>query len=311
MKTYIFVLSVAFLIALGVGGYWYENQNSVTATNKIQYLGVLDSDNRFDNDQKLIYKHYFVAWGDTYQNDLDIAVTSIKSLQKEAIVTIEPWPQNGDTAEKMYNKIIAGDYDENIRTTCTTLASSSSKPIMRWGHEVDLAGNTRYLWATKDNELFKRGFAHVYTVCKKISPTVQIMWSPAGVDGAEKYFPGPEYVDLVGLSIFGYPAYEKKEFGKESTFDDVFSPRYNRMKQFSKPIVIAELGAAGNDEYKKAWMDQAVKRMAELKTYPLLKGFIYFNAADKNAWIPDIEPPDFRFNPTELTNILNNYVPKK
>jgi len=44
------------------------------------------------------------------------------------------------------------------------------------------------------------------------------------------------------VSIYGFPEYDVRNFGKVRSFTDIFSDTYQRVSLFDKPIIIAELG---------------------------------------------------------------------
>jgi len=44
------------------------------------------------------------------------------------------------------------------------------------------------------------------------------------------------------VSIYGFPEYDVRNFGKVRSFTDIFSYTYQRVSLFDKPIIIAELG---------------------------------------------------------------------
>ncbi len=71
------------------------------------------------------------------------------------------------------------------------------------------------------------------------------MWSPLGDEGMEAYYPGDDYVDLVGITVFGLQTWDRAKYGDDRSFEDVFAPRYERAASFGKPVVVAELGYVG------------------------------------------------------------------
>jgi endoglucanase len=305
MKKFLVIVSLIVLTIAG-GTVWYV-QNNGLQKDKISYVGVLDSADSLKEQAGIGYTHEFTVWKKKLTNELDLSFTNAKNHKRDLLLTVEPWPEDGVSGEVEYAQIQRGDYDTTIKTICSRLGTEFKKPILRWGHEVDLAGSSRYAWATKDTVGFIKAFQHLYGVCKETAKNVQIMWSPAGVEAAPSYYPGNEFVDLIGLSIFGYPDYEMKEFGKAYTLDDVLSPRYARLASLNKPIVIAELGVSGDNEYQKKWLDQAFSQFTSKVAYPNIAGFIYFNAQGGEAWVNAINPPDFRFNDTDLINLYTKY----
>jgi endoglucanase len=301
-----FAIASLFTLIAGGGVYLYT-QGEQLFGKKISYVGVLDAADSLKDQEGIGYTHEFTVWKKQLTNELDLAFTNAKNHKRDLLLTVEPWPEDGVSGEIEYAQIQRGEYDQTIKTICSKLGTEFKKPILRWGHEVDLAGNSRYAWATKDTEGFKKAFQKLYTTCKSAAKNVSVMWSPAGVEAAPNYYPGGEYVDLIGLSIFGYPDYENKEFGKPASLDDVLSPRYARLASLNKPIILAELGVSGTPEYQKAWLDRAFSQFTSKVVYPNLAGFIYFNAQGGDAWVANINPPNFRMNDTDLITLYKKY----
>ena len=74
---------------------------------------------------------------------------------------------------------------------------------------------------------------------------LKFMWSPKGLPGLEKYYPGDTYVDFIGLSVFGLQPYDRDNFGHDRDFAAALKPGYDLVAKFNKPICVAELGYVG------------------------------------------------------------------
>jgi hypothetical protein len=105
------------------------------------------------------------------------------------------------------------------------------------------------------------------------------------------YFPGPQYVDWLGLSVYG------KQFTKGPwvTFHDAMDYPYQQICQLDPklPVMLAEWGVgeypdAGN---KAEWIRQAFSRMAT--DYPRLKAAIFWHERWQN---PDDTYSNLRVN---------------
>jgi len=166
--------------------------------------------------------------------------------------------------------------------------------------------NSRYPWAGASPALFKEAYQKFVNLCKsKInSDNVKFVWSPAGEQGLENYWPGAEYVDLIGLSVYSYDQYEYKYFNRRRTFQEVFLPIYQRVEKFGKPILIAEMGVTGTDDYKIKWVENVIN---ELNLYPRTVGFVYLNTLDPQAiWEVGLGNPDWRL-PKSAKKLLSIY----
>jgi endoglucanase len=303
------IIILLLILLLSVGAGWfvanYITSEKTLIQNKLEYIGVVDEELAFKSNPKFKYQHEFTTWFNSVDEDLKIPLQNISGSDKQLMLTVEPWPELGKTGEQMYQQVISGEYNQKINQLCKTVSDKFSQPIIRWAHEVDLAGQSRYPWAIKNTELFKEAFQDFSRTCKSAGPNVRVMFSPAGIKGSGDYYPGNDFVDLIGLSIFGYPDYEQKNYKKSFTLDDVLSDRYRNVASFGKPIVIAELGVSGDLEYQKTWMNQAMKQFKSPIAYPLLKGFMYFDVVKVDAWEADIPAPRFAIDNDYLSSIID------
>jgi endoglucanase len=121
------------------------------------------------------------------------------------------------------------------------------------------------------------------------------MWSPSGSHPVKNgFYPGADYVDHVGCSLYSFPAWDIRYFGFARTFQQIMDVNYRNLKLFNRPIVAAELGSAKGDT-QAAWVKDALLRAPD---YPLLKALVYFNAPDSASWGYGLPNPDFGISPT-------------
>ena len=167
----------------------------------------------------------------------------------------------------------------------------------------------RYPWATNDAPAFIGAYRYFVTKCRAIANNAIYVWSPVGNSNLPSYWPGAEYVDWVGLSMYSYPSWEMAYYGKVRGFVEAFSERYNFVKAYNKPIMIAEFGAidtpSGSISYtsptaRDAWLKAA---LASAPQFPLLQMFVFFNAQDPAAWGANYPAPDWRLPPWGLDRL--------
>lgn len=296
MKNIIIFLLGITLIGGGVW-WWYSTHQ----TQKLSLLGVVDGRQTLGN-VAADYRNEFHGWGPNSAEEVGKIVDRVKLTGSDIILTVEPWPLPPETALEMFDNIRKGRYDTLLDATCSPL-KEFSRPILRWGHEVETVGS-RYPWAVNEAQQFVSAYQYVVDYCRDLVPELKFMWSPAGLPGLEKYYPGDKYVDYVGLSIFGYPEYELKSFGSLQSFDQVTKPRYDRVLKYGKPVIIAELGCAGESAYKLGWLREAIRFMEDKVRYPYIQGFVLFSGSDPNPWIPGINAPDFTLNTEQVQTLF-------
>jgi beta-mannanase len=125
------------------------------------------------------------------------------------------------------------------------------------------------------------------------------MWSPKGNPELVSFYPGDEYVDIVGLSVFGYQPYDRDHFGKDRTFVEALEPGYRLAERFGKPIMVAELGYEGDQSYVRSWAASVAEKHPE---FPSLNAVVYFNDREIYPWPEGYGRPDWRVVAGQVTN---------
>ncbi|WP_050929459.1 glycoside hydrolase family 26 protein [Aestuariivita boseongensis] len=257
-------------------------------------FGVYDPDGYFEDEPDVQIEHLFLPWEDVFLQSLSLADSYASERGRAILVTVEPWTwTRGErqSPEALQRGILRGDYDINMRAICDQLSQFSSPVTVRWGHEMEF-GDGQFIWTDWDPDLYIRAYKRAIDICREVSNDIQYMWSPLGDEGLEEYYPGDDYVDVVGLSVFGFEPYERAFLGGPQTFRDILTPRYERVLQFNKPIVVAELGYSGSPEYVARWENDVRQ---DLDGFDELRAVVYFNQKEVYPWPGGFGLPDWRF----------------
>jgi beta-mannanase len=255
--------------------------------------GAYDPHGDFANDSNSKIEHLFLPWEDLDLSTLGAADDYAHARGRSLLITVEPWSWARDwrvSPENLLGGILAGQYDSNMADVCSAAAKLKSPVTIRWAQEMD-DKDGQFTWAFWKPKDYVKAYKHVVNVCRKHLPTAKYMWSPKGEKGLDAYYPGDNYVDVVGLSVFGYQPYDKLEVGRNTTFVERAKPGYDRVKGFGKPIEIAELGYEGNDEYVRDWAAEVNKPHPE---FPALTAVVYFNDLEVYPWPREVGRPDWR-----------------
>jgi endoglucanase len=256
-------------------------------------FGVYDPGGDFENDTNVQIEHLFLPWEDLYLQSLSEADTYALKRHRAVLVTIEPWTwsrSERNTPQHLREGIFDGSYDNNMRTICEVLNTLQSPVTVRWGHEMD-DDNGQFIWAGWDAETYVAAYRRMIDVCRAAAPKVRYMWSPTGFEGMEAYYPGDDYADVVGISVFGYQPWDQDHYDRDRTFEDIMAPRYERAATFDKPVVVAELAYSGKQAYVDMW-ENAVRNVGD--RYPQLVGVVYFNYPEVYNWPEGFGRPDWR-----------------
>lgn len=65
-----------------------------------------------------------------------------------------------------------------------------------------------FIWAGWEPEDYITAYKRMIDICRDEAPNVNVVWSPLGLENSNDYYPGDEYVDIVGMSIFGLEPWE-------------------------------------------------------------------------------------------------------
>ncbi len=256
-------------------------------------FGAYDPGGDFTDDLELVVEHLFLPWEDVYLPSLNDADAYALERNRALLITLEPWTwsrSERNTPQYLRSGIFAGQYDQNMRDICLVMADLQSPVTLRWGHEMDDYSG-QFIWAGWKPEDYIAAYRRMITICREAAPNIQVMWSPLGDEGMERYYPGDEYVDIVGISVFGLQAWDQAKYDRDRSYRDIMEPRYQRAAAFGKPVVVAELGYSGSEAYVNAWENEVRVARPDL---PNLVGVIYFDQREVYPWPENFGLPDWR-----------------
>ncbi|MBR3791675.1 MAG: hypothetical protein IKK18_03140, partial [Clostridia bacterium] len=238
---------------------------------------------------KLIYLEY----GDTNFNWIKSELKTANE-RKQAVEFALNLPNQGNDVQKVING------KEYIETVASMLASYPNiKYFLRFGAEFDI-------WDISANpQEYKKAFRTVADIIHKKVPNACMVFSPNMVSSwnvnVEDYYPGDEYVDWVGMSLYMHKYFLGDANRSEDTkymevvfgTGDSASPVENAKKIIDmygdrKPIMISECGASHTvrtaNENATLW---ALNRLEKMYTYlpmvyPQIKLMLYFDTVMQN-----------------------------
>jgi len=258
--------------------------------------GAYDPQGLLDNTSILSVQHEFVNWLEP--EGVSKALEKARKLGRFPLISLEPWPQ--DSPQTLLEDITLGKYDQLIQRNARVIKSvSPQRVLVRWGHEMELTG--LYPWAQGNPQLYVAAYQHIVDIFRKEEVNnVLWVWSPAGNQGAEEFWPGEEYVDFIGLTILADKNWDRQAgFPSLRSFETLLSEKY-RLSQYSKPIIIAELGVSVCPQ-RQTWLKEA---KSSLSRFPPLFAVIYFNAP--NTHVVDGYQPNWTITKEELLLLSQN-----
>jgi len=220
---------------------------------------------------------------------LEVVEQELIRIQMEGrtpILTLEPY--KNDNSKNPLDEISSGTHDEHLLKLFTIITKTGA--IFRPMHEMD-TDQPRYPWSGKEPASYITAWNYMYLLSKSVTGEfpIQFLWSPAGNANMMSYYPGDNYVDLVGFSLYDYPKeVETNWYGKDLDIVLEIQRKMDTIRT-TKRIIIPEFGIA--TETPKEFFDTLERILAELSKYPNLKSIIFFNS---NETLPGYENISFR-----------------
>ncbi|MEG3436327.1 glycosyltransferase family 2 protein [Pannus brasiliensis CCIBt3594] len=255
-------------------------------------IGVYDPAGGFQNVKSIQIEHHFVPWRLDNANELIDALAKTKQAKRFPMITLEPWSWNwnGMVDRTLLTDIAAGKYDATLTRAFQVLKEQSpQKVLFRFGHEMEKVD--QYPWSKADYNAYIAAYRHAFELSRELGVNNLLwVWSPAGNRESARYWPGEEYVDYIGVSIYATPEWNKTHPEQEIlTFEQLMREKYWFVDRYPRPILATEVGVNASDAEKKRWLVEAIEALPK---FPRLKAWVYFNQIQ-----PAIVPVDFPGQP--------------
>ena len=214
--------------------------------------------------------------------------------------------------EKVFplQKIIAGDFDADLRNWGRDARNFGSPILIEWGTEPNgdwFSWNGKWNGGAREGpERYIAAYQHIFALMRtEGADNLQWVWHVNWLDepeakwnGFENYYPGENYCDWVALSAYG-PLTPRAVDGTES-FRFKMRTAYPRLTKIApgKPVVIAEFGCEVHHRKVDAaeWARTALEDLFSGR-WPAVIGFCWWN----ESW----ENDDVRKHNTDM-NILHD-----
>jgi endoglucanase len=254
-------------------------------TNRHRYpmlMGMYTTEPRNESWLGIDLEHQFMSWIDpSGPKKLKVFLAGSKTRKRVPLVTLEPFPKpHPDGADQdLLADVLSGQYDENLDKIKQVLKAHKGTVLLRFAHEMDKPG--QYAWAWREPDKYIRLYRYVHSMLNTAGQNqIRWVWSPIGRRGAEAFWPGTDYVDLIGLSVYASRAWT--EDGSLPSFSELMRGKRWLHTRFKKPVIVAEVGVSGSSDDQKVWLREAIDNRSR---FPELCGLVYFQA-QQPRWMP-------------------------
>lgn len=212
------------------------------------------------------------------------------------------FPKEGTTV----SQINGGWHDDNIRKSLAYIAGLGCPVFLRIGAEMNV-------WTTPTTpEAYKNAYIRIAKLAREVAPNVALVFSVNCVgaygDDMTQYYPGDEYVDWVGVSLYYNRYMNAKTEAEMDDFGDLYfgigswgEPVASVSETVEhwgdrKPIMITEGGVGHYNAAKHTDLsDYAADRITRAyrtltMVYPQIKGIVYFDTnTDGSDYLYDLD----------------------
>ncbi|MDD3581391.1 MAG: glycosyl hydrolase [Desulfobacca sp.] len=203
-----------------------------------------------------------------------------------------------------YEQILGGDYDAYLTRFARQAAAWGQPLIIRLAHEMNLK---RYHWGTdlehygpQSPAIYQRLYRYVVDIFKK-GGAYQVFWAfcpnaeslpnpaheaGAGWNRAGNYYPGDDYVDILGMDGYNWGTTQTLEkHGWQSqwrSFQEIFGPLYKELRTLAphKPLLVFETASVRQGGDKTAWIKDAIPVLRAWQ----VQGIIWFQVNKEVDW---------------------------
>lgn len=208
-----------------------------------------------------------------------------KAYSENRIVELTLQPKKHHQQGNELFRVLDGYYDDFLHAYAKDIADFSHPVLFRFANEMngDWCEYSGYRMSL-DTELYREMYRYIYNIFKEHNALNVIwVWNPNGKsfpdfnwNSEEMYYPGNEYVDVLGLTLYNTGNFYNGEEWVE--FSELYTPLYEKaMKQYDMPFMITEFSCARKGGNKEKWTEQMI---SEIERFPNIRFAVWWNGAD-------------------------------
>lgn len=221
----------------------------------------------------------YMAWEPLESYSFPFAfLDSIYQQGAYPMITWEPWldqfEKGKDPELSHMERITAGHLDPYLSAMAENFKKLGKPLFLRFAHEPD---NPDYPWYSDKptaGEEFKKAwrYVHRFMMDQGVDNLIWVYnpWKPSQ---ASTYFPGPEYVDWIGVTALNYASAVNAE--NWNSFEEIYAPYHRTLTiQQNLPVMLAEFGTHSGKGDEEAWFREALSKLEQ--DYPEIKACVLF-----------------------------------
>lgn len=253
--------------------------------------GAQSIDRLLELQDKLDHRFTFaLCYSDLYKDyKTNIIYDTLTNLYNNGSIvelTLQPVGYDPATNQNIVYDILNGQYDDFLHAYAADVARFGHPVLFRPFNEMngDWCTYSAY-WAGRDTNTYVELYRYVYNIFEEEGANKNTLWiwnaneksfPDFAWNAIDNYYPGDEYVDIVGLTGYNTGDYYDGETWR--SFKDIYDPIMDKMaSQYKQPFMITEFASASHGGDKAAWVEDMFD---SIQDYPRIKVAIWWNNAD-------------------------------
>jgi hypothetical protein len=234
----------------------------------------------------LLYYTGILEYKDMHPN-LELALENAKKEGRILELTLQTVAQSPGKGNMVYD-VLDGQYDTYLKNYARAVVNSGAPVLFRLGNEMNgdwCVYSSHH--TSKDTDIFKAFYLYVYQIFEEAGAhNVIWVWNPNGKPFPDFkwndelcYYPGDNYVDVVGMTSYNTGTYYESETWME--FDQMYDSLYRKYaEQYEKPLMITEFSSSSVGGSKEEWVANMFRNIYK---YDRIKVAVWWDGCDWDA----------------------------
>jgi len=219
--------------------------------------------------------------------NLSVALKNAKMEDRVLELTLQTVEQTPGKGNMVYD-VLDGKYDTYLKNYAREVVNSGEPVLFRLGNEMNgdwCVYSSHH--TSKDTDIFKAFYYYIYQNFEEAgADNVIWVWNPNGKSYPDFkwndelcYYPGDEYVDVIGMTSYNTGTYYESETWME--FDQMYDSLYKKyIDLYEKPLMITEFSSSSVGGSKEAWVANMFRNIYK---YDRIKVAVWWDGCDWDA----------------------------
>lgn len=219
--------------------------------------------------------------------NLETALVNAKKEGRTLELTLQTVEQTPGKGNMVYD-ILDGKYDTYLKNYAKAVVNSGAPVLFRLGNEMNgdwCVYSSHH--TSKDTDIYIDFYRYVYQIFRDAgADNVIWVWNPNGKafpdfkwNNELCYYPGDEYVDVVGMTSYNTGTYYAGE--KWMEFDQMYDSLYKKyISVYEKPLMITEFSSSSVGGSKEEWVANMFRNIYK---YDRIKVAVWWDGCDWDA----------------------------